>query len=247
MISPVEIETALRAMPDRDCAVVGVADPIMDERSRRWFPDGANAAAGRRLRAAARVHAPRYVELIALPKTETEKVQRHKLQYVDDRVDDAARAVKASRRCSGGTALRCSLCSAAHRRRLAPRRPAASRSRSTCPSLPTSRSSADAITRLHREGDQRARRHPRPPVKLSFPTRNPIRRRCNRRTDRSRNTCRSSSDPRSSRNAWRSLRSSCGRPGELPRPASHRRAGAISFPEWRRRPMTRLPSSASSA
>lgn len=95
MISPVEVETALRAMPGiLDCAVVGVPDAIMDEEIKAAVVAGAAVtAAAVRAFLAERLPPfmlPRYVELVtSLPKTETEKVQRHKLQYLDERVDDA--------------------------------------------------------------------------------------------------------------------------------------------------------------
>ena len=78
-----------------DCAVVGVPDPIMDEEIKAVVVgDGTVTPAAVRAFLAERVPPfmlPRYVEPAAsLPKTKTEKIQRHKLQYLDERVDDAA-------------------------------------------------------------------------------------------------------------------------------------------------------------
>lgn len=85
-ISPFELETALLAHPDiEDAAVVGVSDPIFGEEIKavivarqafdphdvRVFLDGRVPA----------FMLPRYVQFVsAIPKTETEKIQRRQLQ-----------------------------------------------------------------------------------------------------------------------------------------------------------------------
>lgn len=94
MISPVEIETCLRRMPSvRDCAVVAVPDSIVgDEIKAVLVCDGAVEPAAVRafLKDLLPVYMlPRYVEFLdAIPKTETEKVQRNKLQYLNGSVHD---------------------------------------------------------------------------------------------------------------------------------------------------------------
>jgi crotonobetaine/carnitine-CoA ligase len=96
MVSPVEIETVLRTMPGvSDCAVVGVADAIMGEEIKAAIvaEPGVDAPAVRAFLTGriAPFMLPRYVEVVtAIPKTETEKIQRHKLQYLDERVHDLA-------------------------------------------------------------------------------------------------------------------------------------------------------------
>ena len=103
MISPAEIETCLRRMPGRR---------RLRRRGRARRSGGRrDQGRGRRQRPAssrAAVHAflserlapfllPRYIEfLAAIPKTETEKIQRNKLQYLDERVHD----LKLGRRCT---------------------------------------------------------------------------------------------------------------------------------------------------
>lgn len=97
MVSPVEIETVLRKMPGvADCAVVGVEDAVLGQEIKVLVvPDG-GAPAPQAVLAylAGRVPGfmmPRYIEFAAaVPKTETEKVQRHKIAYVDGRVHDMA-------------------------------------------------------------------------------------------------------------------------------------------------------------
>jgi acyl-CoA synthetase (AMP-forming)/AMP-acid ligase II len=94
MISPVEIETALRRMPGvDDCAVVAVPDAITDDEIKAVIV----TAGGQDPGAVALFLAdllpafmqPRYVEFIdIIPRTETEKIQRVKLQYLDERVID---------------------------------------------------------------------------------------------------------------------------------------------------------------
>jgi crotonobetaine/carnitine-CoA ligase len=97
MISPVEIETCLRRMPSvRDCAVVAVPDPIVGDEIKavlvcegRVEPQAVRAFLQDLLPA---YMLPRYVEFLdAIPKTETEKIQRNKLQYIDDTVHDLSR------------------------------------------------------------------------------------------------------------------------------------------------------------
>jgi len=94
MISPVEIETALRRMPAvTDCAVVGVPDPVTGDEIKavlviegEMAPDAVLAYLSERV---ARFMLPRYIEFApAIPKTETEKIQRNKMQYLDERVHD---------------------------------------------------------------------------------------------------------------------------------------------------------------
>lgn len=94
MISPVELELILRKMPGvQDCAVVGVADPIVEEEIKAIVVgDHDLTAPSVREFMAGHVPAgmlPRYVEFAdAIPKTETEKILRRQLQYVDHRVVD---------------------------------------------------------------------------------------------------------------------------------------------------------------
>jgi crotonobetaine/carnitine-CoA ligase len=96
MISPAEIETMLRGMDGiDDCAVVGVADDIAGDEIKVSIVLGAgitlepvavNAYLANHLPP---FMLPRYVEFItSIPKTETEKIQRNKLQYLDARVHD---------------------------------------------------------------------------------------------------------------------------------------------------------------
>ncbi len=86
MISPGEIERALSQHPlVGDCAVVGLADDIMGEEIKAAVvPKGSveaeDLAAFLRGRLAAFM-VPRYFEFVErIPKTETHKVQRHRLQ-----------------------------------------------------------------------------------------------------------------------------------------------------------------------
>ncbi|QDL37232.1 class I adenylate-forming enzyme family protein [Rhodoferax sediminis] len=94
MISPVEIETTLRRMCSVcDCAVVAVPDPVTGDEIKAVIvaqhtmdPASVQAFLAERL---ARFMLPRYIEFVAaIPKTETEKIQRNKLQYLDARVHD---------------------------------------------------------------------------------------------------------------------------------------------------------------
>ncbi len=98
MISPVEIETKLRVMPGiADCAVVGVPDAVMGEEikavvtlSSAVSPESISAYLRPLIPA---FMLPRYIEITDLiPKTETEKILRHKLQYLNDMVHDLAPA-----------------------------------------------------------------------------------------------------------------------------------------------------------
>jgi len=85
MVSPIEVETRLRAMPGvGDCAIVGVPDPVMDEEIKAVVvADGAIEASAVRDFLAQHFPAymlPRYVEFVAeIPKTETQKVRRNQL------------------------------------------------------------------------------------------------------------------------------------------------------------------------
>lgn len=96
MVSPVEIETHLRRMPGvEDCAVVGVEDAMLGQEIKAVVvlraggaiaPGAIRDYLGPRL---PRFMLPRYVEFVSsIPKTETEKVQRHKIAYLDMRVHD---------------------------------------------------------------------------------------------------------------------------------------------------------------
>jgi acyl-CoA synthetase (AMP-forming)/AMP-acid ligase II len=94
MISPVEIETCLRLLPAlADCAVVAVPDEVAGDEIKAVLvareplaPLVVHAFLAERL---APHLLPRYVEFAeAIPKTETEKVQRTRLQYLDARVYD---------------------------------------------------------------------------------------------------------------------------------------------------------------
>ncbi len=97
MVSPVEIETVLRKMPGvADCAVVGIEDAVLGQEIKVLVVPGAAPLAPADILTFldGRVPAfmiPRYVEFAdTVPKTETEKVQRHKIAYVDARVHDMA-------------------------------------------------------------------------------------------------------------------------------------------------------------
>lgn len=94
MISPVEIETKLRSMPGVvDCAIVGVDDAILGEEIKAVVvaEDAleARAIADFLQDKLPRYMVPRYVEFAsAIPKTETEKIQRFKLTYLNSSVID---------------------------------------------------------------------------------------------------------------------------------------------------------------
>ncbi len=97
MVSPVELETVLRKMPGiADCAAVGVEDAVMGQEIKVVVVAGGEAIAPAAVLDFLRDRVPgfmlpRYVEFAAaVPKTETEKVQRHKIAYVDTRVHDMA-------------------------------------------------------------------------------------------------------------------------------------------------------------
>lgn len=97
MISPVEIETILRKMPGiDDCAVVGVDDDILGQEVKVVAVSSASDVAHRAVREylAALLPGymlPRYVEFVdVIPKTETEKIQRHRIAYLDARVHDVS-------------------------------------------------------------------------------------------------------------------------------------------------------------
>jgi crotonobetaine/carnitine-CoA ligase len=100
MISPVEVETCLRRMPlVRDCAVVAVADAIVgDEIKAVLVCDSSITPSDVRdfLKPLLPVFMlPRYIEFLsAIPKTETEKIQRNKLQYLNDNVHDLVGGLK---------------------------------------------------------------------------------------------------------------------------------------------------------
>lgn len=103
MVSPVEIETVLRKMPGvADCAVVGIEDAVLGQEIKILVvPEAAPPAPADILAFLdGRLPAfmiPRFVEFAAtIPKTETEKVQRHKIAYVDARVHDMASTPKAT-------------------------------------------------------------------------------------------------------------------------------------------------------
>lgn len=94
MISPVEIESKLRILPGvEDCAVVGVPDAILGEEIKAVVVMSEPADPGALINHLASLlpgfMLPRYLEFAtAIPKTETEKVQRNKLQYIDASVHD---------------------------------------------------------------------------------------------------------------------------------------------------------------
>jgi acyl-CoA synthetase (AMP-forming)/AMP-acid ligase II len=94
MISPQELESRLLKLSGiRDCAIVGVADPIMGEEVKAVIvaEDDFDLREVRR-RLADQVPPymlPRFVERVAtIPRTQTEKILRRELQYIDDRVTD---------------------------------------------------------------------------------------------------------------------------------------------------------------
>lgn len=96
MIAPAEIETRLLKLPGvLDCAAVAVADPILGEEIKvAVVRAGTVELRAETIRAYLAAHLPafmlpRYVEFLeALPKTETEKLQRHKLTSLNDEVED---------------------------------------------------------------------------------------------------------------------------------------------------------------
>ena len=103
MVSPVELETVLRKMPGvSDCAAAGVEDDVLGQEIKVLVVPEGEPAAPEAVVAFLRERVPgfmlpRYVEFsAAIPKTETEKVQRHKIAYVDARVHDMAPAGRRS-------------------------------------------------------------------------------------------------------------------------------------------------------
>lgn len=94
MISPTEIETQLRQMPCvQDCAVVGVEDDVAGEEIKAVLVvSSAMEPAAVRSFLEGRLPLfmlPRYVEFIdVIPRTETEKILRRKLQYLNEQVHD---------------------------------------------------------------------------------------------------------------------------------------------------------------
>jgi len=94
MISPVEIETKLRNMDGvADCAVVGVDDDVMGEEIKVAIvvrhPVEPETVVEFLRQFLPRNQVPRYIEFLdKIPKTETEKIQRHKLRYLAENVSD---------------------------------------------------------------------------------------------------------------------------------------------------------------
>jgi crotonobetaine/carnitine-CoA ligase len=97
MVSPQELEERLRGMDGvDDCAIVGIADPIMGEEIKAVVVARASLTADAVV-AFLQQHVPaymlpRYVEFAErIPRTETEKILRRELQYIDERVMDLGR------------------------------------------------------------------------------------------------------------------------------------------------------------
>ncbi len=94
MIAPQELEVELRKLPGiLDCAVVAVPDPIMGDEIKAAIVagDDFDVASLRRdlARALPAFMLPRYAERVAqIPRTETEKIIRRELEYLDHRVVD---------------------------------------------------------------------------------------------------------------------------------------------------------------
>ncbi|WOH84588.1 AMP-binding protein [Bradyrhizobium sp. BEA-2-5] len=94
MISPQELEGRLLKLPGvRDCAIVGVADPIMGEEVKAVVVTDCDFdlrdVRGRLADQVPTYMLPRFVErVLAIPRTQTEKILRRELQYIDDRVTD---------------------------------------------------------------------------------------------------------------------------------------------------------------
>jgi crotonobetaine/carnitine-CoA ligase len=95
MISPVEIETVLRRLSGViDCAAVGVDDDILGQEIKVVVVREALTLSPLEITNHLAEHLPpfmhpRYIEFVQmLPKTETEKIQRHKISYVGDAVVD---------------------------------------------------------------------------------------------------------------------------------------------------------------
>jgi hypothetical protein len=94
MISPVEVETRLMTMPGvADCAIVGVPDPVMEQEVKAVIVTE-KVMDPRSVRNWLAQHfpsymLPRYVAFVdAIPKTETQKVQRNRLTSLDTSVFD---------------------------------------------------------------------------------------------------------------------------------------------------------------
>ncbi|MBR0874930.1 AMP-binding protein [Bradyrhizobium tropiciagri] len=94
MISPQELEGRLLKLPGvRDCAIVGVADPIMGEEVKAVVVTDDDFdlrdVRGGLADQVPNYMLPRFVERVpAIPRTQTEKILRRELQYIDDRVTD---------------------------------------------------------------------------------------------------------------------------------------------------------------
>jgi carnitine-CoA ligase len=95
MISPVEIETVLRRLSGvADCAAVGVDDGILGQEIKIVVVREGSALSPEAIATYLAKHlpafmCPRYIEFAqTLPKTETEKIQRHKLSQLSDAVID---------------------------------------------------------------------------------------------------------------------------------------------------------------
>lgn len=95
MISPVEIETVLRRLSGViDCAAVGVDDDILGQEIKVVVVREALTLSPAEITKHLAEHLPpfmhpRYIEFVqTLPKTETEKIQRHKILYLSDAVID---------------------------------------------------------------------------------------------------------------------------------------------------------------
>ncbi len=94
MIAPQELETELRKLPGiLDCAVVAVPDPIMGDEIKAAIvaEDGFDLGSLRRdlARTLPAFMLPRYAERVPhIPRTETEKIIRREIDYLDHRVVD---------------------------------------------------------------------------------------------------------------------------------------------------------------
>jgi acyl-CoA synthetase (AMP-forming)/AMP-acid ligase II len=94
MISPQELELHLRKIAGvNDCAIVGVTDAIMGEEVKAVVVAAKDFDLGEIRRGLADkvppYMLPRYVERVdSIPRTQTEKILRRELQYVDSRVVD---------------------------------------------------------------------------------------------------------------------------------------------------------------
>jgi crotonobetaine/carnitine-CoA ligase len=95
MISPVEIESVLRRLSGvLDCAAVGVDDPILEQEIKivvvKEDPTLSSRDITRHLaEQLPPFMQPRYVEFVeTLPKTETQKIQRHKIAQLGAGVID---------------------------------------------------------------------------------------------------------------------------------------------------------------